>query len=373
MFIDQTGQSLSPVDTSAPVDPPTNIKIDDPGYLGLLDISWQPPASLNNSHCPARYELQYYNNEQQWKLVRMKEQTYRAAFDFGKTIDIKVRTYLKGACTNEKEVWSEWAGLSYLMPVQGIPESSVKHFHCINYNFETLKCEWNVGKLSNNSNYELQYWQEGMPHKKTCDTYMIRNGINIGCVFRSHQFEVFSDVFICVTGTPGLDPIRPSYYSFQTQNVGKPGSPEDVNITKTEANKLLLSWRPPKGKVPSHCLKYEIKFKSGTNSWKVITEEITKIINRPDPKYSLCVHIRAKTHIYCTNDGYWSDWSPETCWKDLKKKDKAKQYSGASMQPSILNKWNRIHQGKTQKLPSDQHMELFDNIMENTLEETSII
>ncbi|XP_072285939.1 interleukin-13 receptor subunit alpha-2 [Pyxicephalus adspersus] len=301
------------------VDPPANVRVEDLGYLGVVDITWEPPVSLNNSQCTPRFELQHYDTyEQRWKSVRTKQQKYRAAFNFGKEIVIKLRTYLKGACTDDKELWSKWILINDSMPMQGDPETSVKDFHCIYYKFETLKCEWKTGKLSN-SNYELQYWQDGMPGKKTCDHYLRATGINTGCVFEKEKLQLFSSLFICVTGMPGMNPIRQSYFSFQLQNIGKPGAPEDVNISKTQNGELKLDWRPPIGKIPSHCLEYEIQYKEKTDTWMTITEwrETTYSFNISMPLHELCVHIRAKTNRYCADDGYWSDWSTESCWEEV--------------------------------------------------------
>ncbi|XP_075043308.1 interleukin-13 receptor subunit alpha-2 [Mixophyes fleayi] len=299
------------------VDPPSHLQIDDLGYLGLLDISWQPPASMNNiSLCTVRYELKHYDtNEERWKSIRTKHQTYRAAFNLGENILIKIRTYLKGACTDEKEILSEWIGTNHtLLPLQGTLDSKIKDFHCINFNFEILTCKWTAGILGNNSNYELQYWQDGMSKKKTCDSYIKSNGINIGCVFGREEFQLFSDFFICVTGIPGMAPIRPSYFIFQLQNLGKPGIPEDLNISKASNSDLILQWKPPNGNIPSHCLKYEIQYKDQTDIWKTFTEqtETTHSINSSN----ICARVRGKTTFYCADDGYWSDWSSDLCWKE---------------------------------------------------------
>ncbi|KAM5145626.1 LOW QUALITY PROTEIN: interleukin-13 receptor subunit alpha-2 [Mantella aurantiaca] len=300
------------------VDPPSNVRVEDLGYLGMMDITWEPPVSLNNSQCTGRYELQHYDtNEQRWKSVRTKQQKYRAPFNFGKNIVIKIRTYLKGACTEDKEVWSKWIQINDSIPMQGDPESSVKDFHCIYYKLETLRCEWKAGKLSD-SNYELQYWQEGMSEKKTCYHYLKSNGINTGCIFERDKLQLFSNLFICITGIPGMDPIRPSYFIFQLQNIGKPGAPEGVNISKIQEKEFKLDWWPPDGKIPSRCLEYENQYKDQTGPWTTIAvqRETTHSFNISIPLPRFCVRIRGKTNRYCADDGYWSEWSSETCWEE---------------------------------------------------------
>ncbi|XP_068105664.1 interleukin-13 receptor subunit alpha-2-like [Hyperolius riggenbachi] len=302
------------------VDPPSNIQVEDPGYLGILDISWQPPHSLNHSQCTPWYDIQHYDaNEQWWKSARTRHYRYRAAFNLGEDIIIKMRTYLNGDCTDGKEVWSEWIQVNSTRTLQGNPKSKVKDFQCINDNFEVLRCTWKAGQLSNNSNYELQYWQEGMSKKKTCGNYLKTGVVSTGCLFGKEEFELFSDLFICVTGMPGMDLIRSSYFSFQLQNVGKPGIPEGVNISKTEADELILDWRPPNGKIPSHCLKYEIQYKDETDSLTTITDlrKTSYVITVFEPYQRLCVCVRTKTSKYCADDGYWSDWSLEKCLEEM--------------------------------------------------------
>lgn len=47
------------------VDPPEDITIRDPGFLGYLEISWSPPANRTNAKdCPELYQLEYFNTYQ---------------------------------------------------------------------------------------------------------------------------------------------------------------------------------------------------------------------------------------------------------------------------------------------------------------------
>ncbi|XP_056396256.1 interleukin-13 receptor subunit alpha-2-like [Hyla sarda] len=301
------------------VDPPSNIQIEDLGTLGILEITWQPPASMSNmSECSAWYELTHQVvNEERWKSVRIKRQTYKEAFDLGKDIVIKIRTYLEGPCTEEREVWSEWVEINYPTHLQGTPETKVKDFKCINDKFETLICEWSAGELGSNSNYELQYWQEGMSEKRVCAHYMTENEINTGCHFGSEEFELFSDLFICVTEMPGMDPIRPSYFIFQLQNIGKPGVAENLTLTMDISGDFDLNWNEPKGKIPAHCLEYEIQSKNQMNMWETVAKQSeSRYIFKRSETSNTCIRVRGKTNIYCADDGYWSEWSPELCWEE---------------------------------------------------------
>lgn len=47
---------------STAVDPPDDLMVLDPGFLGYLKISWSPPASLTNAtECPKLYQLEYFD------------------------------------------------------------------------------------------------------------------------------------------------------------------------------------------------------------------------------------------------------------------------------------------------------------------------
>lgn len=81
--------------------------------------------------------------------------------------------------------------------------------------------------------------QQGMSEKETCDHYLKTNGKNTGCTFGRQELQLFSNLFVCVTGFPGMDPIRPSYFTFQLQNIGETSEYPDCFILKWYA--LLLT------------------------------------------------------------------------------------------------------------------------------------
>ncbi|NP_001092178.1 uncharacterized protein LOC100049773 [Xenopus laevis] len=299
------------------VDPPSNLEIYDPGYLGMLDISWH--ATEKKGDCTVTYELHYQNGAgNRWKSIRTKHLKHRAAFNLSNEIIVKIRTQLKGPCTNESQIWSDWTEANYSVPLTGTPESKIGHFQCIYYNWEMLKCMWSPGKLDDlNSNYELQYWHKGLRHKMVCDSYLSSHGINNGCVFQSDQLEHYTDFFVLVTGSAGSIPIRPSYFVFQLQDIVKPAAPEELSVFKTELNEMLLEWKLPEGTVPLRCLIFEIQYKEENNIWKTEPEqrETESVIYKSNASNLFCARVRGKVNIFCAADGFWSDWSPEICWK----------------------------------------------------------
>ncbi|KAM4696796.1 interleukin-13 receptor subunit alpha-2-like [Rhinophrynus dorsalis] len=250
--------------------------------------------------------------------VRTKQLKYRDAFNLSKGAAVKLRTYLKD-CVNRSPVWSDWIETNYSAPLQGNPGSQIENFHCVHYDWESLQCNWNPGKkLASNSNYELMFWHIELARPKTCSKYLSKNGINIGCVFQSQDLEDFTEFFVHVTGIPGLSPVQSSYFVLQLQDLVKPSAPEDISLTMTASDKLSVEWKIPKGKILLRCLRYEIQFKDEKDIWKTIEAErvSTITISKSNSSHLMCVRIRGKLNKYCANDGYWSDWSPDTCWKE---------------------------------------------------------
>ncbi|XP_075429232.1 interleukin-13 receptor subunit alpha-2 isoform X2 [Ascaphus truei] len=307
--------------TQMMVGPPSSLEINDPGYLGLMDIYWQAPATIHAfSQCTVSYELQYRNiDEKPWRAIQTKQLKYRAAFNLGSGITAKIRTVVKGPCINESEIWSDWLETTYSPSLQGNAESQIEGFQCIYYNWEVLQCTWQPGKdRGHSSNYALQYWQKGLDQTMSCGTYLNSNGTNLGCVLQDQTLEDYTDTFFCVTGIPGLTPVRPSYFILQLQDIVQPAAPEELSISMINTENIFLEWKPPSGKVPAKCLKYEIQHKGSDESWESTAEqrETTWTARKPNSSHILCARVRAKVNTFCADDGLWSDWSPHTCWEE---------------------------------------------------------
>ncbi|KAM8952913.1 LOW QUALITY PROTEIN: interleukin-13 receptor subunit alpha-2-like [Pelodytes ibericus] len=303
------------------VDPPSSFHIDDPGYLGMLDIHWRPPATISAfSQCKVLYELHFQSTgDKLWRSIRTRQLKHIAAFNLNKEIIVKLRTYLKGSCVNESQAWSEWIEAKYSVPLKGSYESQIRDFQCIFYGWEILKCTWLPGKQHDpSSNYELQYWYQGLAQKKTCDSYLESDNTHVGCTFQRDELGSHTELFLCVTGISDLNPIRTLYFMLNLQDIVKPAPLEELTISMTKPSEFTLEWEPPKGKVPGHCLIYEIQSKDQNNIWKIYTEQLetTASLFKPNSSHILCTRIRSKVNIFCANDGFWSDWSPQKCWKE---------------------------------------------------------
>ncbi|XP_069468980.1 interleukin-13 receptor subunit alpha-2 [Ambystoma mexicanum] len=308
------------------VEPPTHFKIADPGYLGWMVLQWQPPIRLPNlSHCDVKYKLQYRNGDGTvWKTVVTKSLQYSDGFDLSKEIHARLRTLLKGTCTNRSEVWSKWTEAHLKPSFQDAQQPPVKHFNCLFHNWQHLVCSWQPGSnAAASTNYEFRYWHKNLPQASTCDNYLQSQDVNVGCSFRNQTLDDYTDLFVCVTGYEGSTSHSPSYFRIELQNTVKPYPPEHVNVTLSQSEwrysqTAVIEWHPPEGKVPPQCLEYETHITEDKVTWKdlPIQSEITSTVYSFKQSHSLCARVRGKVNIFCADDGFWSEWSPTNCLQE---------------------------------------------------------
>ncbi|KAG8448345.1 hypothetical protein GDO86_015436 [Hymenochirus boettgeri] len=286
----------------------------------MLDIVWKAPY-LKDFHgdCTVLYELRYQNGAgNRWRSIRTQHYKHRAAFNLSNGIFVKIRTLLKGSCTNEPQMWSDWIDTNYSAPVQGTVESQIQNFQCTYYNWKALQCVWKPGKLNDfSSNYELHYWHKGLPQNMSCSSYLRSDGKNTGCIFQSQDLEHYTDFFVCISGTSDSYLVRPSYFVFQLQDIVKPAPPKELSITTTNPNEIVLEWKLPEETIPLRCLKFEIRYKEQDNIWKDTSEvqQTMSIIRKSNTSHIFCARVRDKVNQFCADDGFWSEWSPEVCWE----------------------------------------------------------
>lgn len=134
-----------------------------------------------------------------------------------------------------------------------------------------------------------------------CPEYLESGGIRKGCKFPDESLPLFTDINFCLNGTSSEGPLKPTFTSLQIQNHGKYNSRSHVlNLTFNLAelcviglnslhavtaidfffdlnaftvkcaatdtptlnpgqDTLEIQWKNPKGKVPGHCLEYEVE------------------------------------------------------------------------------------------------------------------
>ncbi|XP_043913396.1 interleukin-13 receptor subunit alpha-2 [Protopterus annectens] len=306
------------------VDPPSNLQIIDPGYLGYMHIQWETPVSLRSvRHCIARYKLQYQNLEtDRWMTVITKRLSYNQGFDLNKDVKVKVQTLVKGNCTSESELQSAWTEATFSSLLKGDPDSSIEDFTCVYYKWEYMECRWQPGKsVPQHMDYTLFYWHNGLPQTMQCKHYLQTKGMNTGCLFQSSELEDYTSFNICVNGSLKEDLIMAKYFTLETHNLVKPDPPQRFNLNVSQADKIDMDWELPPGMVPPQCLEYEVQITRDYDLWKtkLIQDEMSFTLHKWNPKHSYCFRIRSKVNILCADDGFWSEWSPYQCVKALER------------------------------------------------------
>ncbi|XP_065585451.1 interleukin-13 receptor subunit alpha-2 isoform X2 [Cyrtonyx montezumae] len=295
--------SSSPRHTAAA--PPRDLQITDPGLLGSLDIEWKPPPNVQTSNeCTMKYKCEYRNaGDRDWKVIFTRKLKLRVGFDLSRTAEVKVQTLLKGWCTNDVEVQSEWVYATFQVPLQGKLESKVQSFHCIYHDWEYLKCTWQPGLLAPRGvNYELYYWYEGLEHTVQCSDYIQDHGMNIGCTLQNLSQAEYKDLSIVVNGSVAATLLRPLYATLRLHNLAKPSPPQQLVVSMSAAEELRVVWSPPSGQTPPQCLEYE----------SMSTQmETAFVISRANQSRVSCVRVRGRTNNFCADEGFWSEWTQE--------------------------------------------------------------
>ncbi|XP_034863346.1 interleukin-13 receptor subunit alpha-2 isoform X1 [Mirounga leonina] len=308
-----------PSNAEIQVNPPQDFEIVDPGYLGYLSLQWQPPLFLDNfKECTIEYELKYRNiDSKHWKTIITKNLHYKDGFDLNKAIEAKIHTLLPAQCTNGSEVRSSWSETIYWTSPRGNLETKIQDMDCVYYNWQYLLCSWKSGMgVHFDTNYQLFYWYEGLDHAIQCTDYINVNGKNMGCRFPYLESSDYKDFYICVNGSSESHPIRPSYFIFQLQNIVKPLPPDYLSLTVKNSEEINLKWSMPKGPIPAKCFIYEIEFTEDDTTWVTTTvENEIQITRTSNESQKLCFLVRSKVNMYCSDDGIWSEWSDEQCWK----------------------------------------------------------
>uniref|UniRef100_A0A3Q2XBS2 Interleukin 13 receptor, alpha 2 n=1 Tax=Hippocampus comes TaxID=109280 RepID=A0A3Q2XBS2_HIPCM len=291
------------------VDPPEEIKIIDPDHLGRLEITWTLPASLRKlKDCPQLYKVEYFNAYSQRWDVSSTFRTYSAQFDLMKEIRVRVYTLLSGRCTNN--TWIKSGNFTELVqkpPSLGRHGNAVKDFGCVFHNMERMICKWSKNPTSP-ANSQL-YMHRELQKAQECPMYVFTNGDRSGCNFTGKALPDFTDVNFCVNGSSPEGPLRPTYKSLQIQNYVKPDAANKPFLLPGVA-RIKLLWRKPDGKVPGHCLEWEVQH---TNDGPQNESVRWVTLTLPAVGKKNCFRVRSKVHKYCAAGSFWSEWSHQTC------------------------------------------------------------
>ncbi|XP_062358969.1 interleukin-13 receptor subunit alpha-2 [Cinclus cinclus] len=312
------------------VAPPRDLRITDPGLLGSLDVEWKPPPHVQTfNECTVKYKFEYRSTgDRDWKVIFTRKLKFRVGFDLSRTAEVRLQTLLKGRCTGDVEVQSDWIYATFQIAPQGKLESEVQNFHCIYHDWEYLKCTWQPGLLTPRGvHYGLYYWYEGLDHTVQCDHYIQDHGINIGCVLQNLSQAEYQDLNICVNGSAAATLLRPLYTTLRLHNLAKPSAPEQLALSVSAAGELLVAWSPPGGRVPPHCLEYEVQVAEDAGEaaapWAFVSTqmETALTISRANQSHVSCVRVRGRTNIFCADHGFWSEWTQD-CFSGMEFKVK---------------------------------------------------
>lgn len=142
-----------------------------------------------------------------------------------------------------------------------------------------------------------------LEHAEECPNYIISRGIRSGCRFPGTSLPLFTDINICVNGSSPEGPLQSQFISLQIQNHGthslssirwekergllthpavvfatvfpvKPPTTEKVYL-RAGPDTLEIGWEPPVGRVPGHCLEWEVQHRlegpNGKNTTVIVS------------------------------------------------------------------------------------------------------
>ncbi|CAL8267427.1 unnamed protein product [Merluccius merluccius] len=234
---------------------PRDLQVTDPGYLGLLQVQWRPPALKPCvPPCRVHFYLTYYNTfHNRWSVIRTPFTSHRVQFDLSKEMKVRVHTLLDGSCTNGTEVMSTQYAEWVRTPEPGSPV--VQRLGCVFHRREFTECTWkHTNHNSPASQYRLYY-----------------------C--------------ICVNSSAPNKASTPAYLYLKIQDHGR----------------QIQS--------PSCSLHGESQLGGYPEKWTVTMETSLRKPLSYDTRRA-CFRVRSKLVDYCAERGLWSDWSHMKCHKD---------------------------------------------------------
>ncbi|KAE8288239.1 hypothetical protein D5F01_LYC14301 [Larimichthys crocea] len=252
-------QCLALTAGSPAVDPPEDLLISDPGHLGHLDISWSVPAAVRKPDAGVR------------EAVRTARRSYRAQFDLMKDVRVRVYTLLDGPCTNSTVIKSQ----NYTEVVRrpagtGVVGTEVQDFLCVYQNMKHLECRWRRSpKTPADSLQSFYFWHRELDHAEECPNE---------------------------AGTSTAASARGS-------------------------RSAAAAWERPAGRVPGHCLDWEVEQNQEgpdgkMKSEKVNVQQTSFALTSVHGKDRSCFRVRSKLSRYCADRSFWSEWSQPACYPE---------------------------------------------------------
>uniref|UniRef100_A0A8C4ZWP0 Interleukin 13 receptor, alpha 2 n=1 Tax=Gadus morhua TaxID=8049 RepID=A0A8C4ZWP0_GADMO len=283
---------------------PHDLDITDPGYLGLLLVKWSAPyGALMDPACRVRFYLTYFNTFlNRWSVIRTPSTSHRIQVDLSKELKVRVHSLLNGPCTKYTEVKStryaevvRSPGNVDLFQQRGKPEGMGWHFSPLKLPTPALRKLY-VKRLF------IEYVDSGATQE--CPEYIFHDGVRRGCRFTRGQLPVSSLVSICVNSSSPTRASEPAYLYLKIHNHGY----FSLLISDVEP-RLQLEWTQPVGRVPGHCLQWEVEHGSDrSNGSQPRVGNLLPSNTSSGPLQRFCYRVRSKLADCCANHGIWSDW-----------------------------------------------------------------
>lgn len=307
------------------VSPPQDLVIRDPGHLGNLEISWSPSQEhiwmKEQGQCSVLYEPHYYDSySSSWTSIRTSQTSFRARFDLAQEVKVCVYTVISGECAGGSSVRSKnCSEVSQKPDRTGVV--GIQNLTCVYYNMEHIVCKWKRNsKMPSQSQEALYFWHSELAHASECPHYIISEGHRSACNFSGTELPTFSNINLCVNASSSR-PVRTVYSSLQVQNIVKPEATGEVHVEAGADGQLTVLWDGPSGKIPPHCLQWEVQEKresyDGTHTLRKLTSTETALKLSLPNNESTCLSVRSRLNKYCANSGLWSDWSPLVCYPGI--------------------------------------------------------
>ncbi|CAL8399573.1 unnamed protein product [Boreogadus saida] len=315
----QLQSSSSLVYNTHTLEAPRDLNITDPGYLGLLLVKWSAPyGALMGPACRVRFYLTYFNTYlNRWSVIRTPSTSHRIQVDLSKEVKVRVHSLLNGPCTNTEVKSTRYAEV---VRSPGRGSAVVQRLGCVFHRMEYTECTWE--QANHTSLHRLYYWYVDSEATKECPKYIFHDGVRRGCRFTRGELPVSSLVSICVNSSSSTRASKPAYLYLKIHNHVKPAATEELsfNVVSDGERPLQLEWTQPVGRVPGHCLQWEVEHSSDRSNGSqprekgTVTTETSLRMRLPYGKERVCSRVRSKLADCCAKHGIWSDWSHWECY-----------------------------------------------------------
>lgn len=271
-------------------------------HICTLNWTWNPPENISSS-CDLWYSSDVVINGAPENSGKRSKNRFRVTdAHLNEEMHLRVRSECRNDNITEPSPWVETS----LLP-KGILGTAAVDLSCVWHNLEYMACTWRPGEnASNDTNYTLFYWFDGLENPKKCSNSSVDQGI-FECIFNLTFPKVTINYpAISILIRDDSEEIRPLCASKNPTTLVKPATPRQLTVSKTD-DTINVKWSESET-FPKNCLYYEVKPYNGE-----VIESETNSVSIPgiDPNSKYTFKVRAKPKSVCYNSHLHSDWSEE--------------------------------------------------------------